>query len=319
MVCSDLPHRLISFVRTIMIKIKYTNKLNLPKPIVEAIINDPYNSGDSDFTVTQLIAPAKASVIAKQSNETIEQDVSESIDSLDGQVIHSLLERAGAPLREQGFLVEERLYMTVFVDGKGYKVSAQLDLYNPQTGMVSDYKRTKTSAFKHGLKEEHKMQVNVQALLLRKNGHDVKRGEIVVLYKDWTPMIEYDGYPPAPANRYEVELLDDSTVISWIGDRIRANLEAENELPQCTDKERWAYKTYAIMKPDAKKAYRVFDKREDAVACLKEQKPDSGYILKERIGESIRCKFYCPVRSICEQRNKEFPAPALGEDGMFKL
>ncbi len=38
---------------------KWTNALNLPAPIVAAITNDPYSSGDADISVTSLIAPAR--------------------------------------------------------------------------------------------------------------------------------------------------------------------------------------------------------------------------------------------------------------------
>jgi hypothetical protein len=75
---------------------KLSNRLNLPEPLVRAIANDSYNSGTSDFTATGLIKPSQMIALEKKHANEITEDASDLIYSLQGQSIHTILERAGA-------------------------------------------------------------------------------------------------------------------------------------------------------------------------------------------------------------------------------
>src|SRR6202142_1696526 len=95
---------------------KYTNKQNLPQPIVKAVTNDSYNSGDCDISVTSLLKPPQMLALERLHKDDLEEDVSDRIWSLLGQVIHGILERA-----EETAVAERRLYIDIFPTGKCLK------------------------------------------------------------------------------------------------------------------------------------------------------------------------------------------------------
>ena len=72
---------------------KYTNKLNLPQPLVSAIVNDKYDSGTSDISVTSLLKPYQLRALERH-HDKLTEDIADRIWSLLGQVIHGILERA---------------------------------------------------------------------------------------------------------------------------------------------------------------------------------------------------------------------------------
>ena len=86
---------------------KITNMHNLPAAIVAAVANDPYVGG-GDISTTKLIDSPQIRVLGGKHKEDLSVDVSERVWALLGQAVHTILERAG--LKEQGMVVEERLY-----------------------------------------------------------------------------------------------------------------------------------------------------------------------------------------------------------------
>jgi hypothetical protein len=75
------------------------------------------------------------------------------------------------------------------------------------------------------------------------------------------------------------------------------------ELPPCTDEERWVRATtYAVKKDGRKTAIRVFDTQDEADALLKEMpEKDKGFI-EIRKGEAVRCTGnFCGVSQWCSQ------------------
>jgi len=282
-------------------KLKLTNKLGLPLPIVKAISNDPYDPGaQSDYTATGLLKPARMAQLLKQDVE-VEEDAADRMHSLFGQVVHGVLERAAEELIGEGYLVEDRFSSNFEVDGKVYVISAQVDLFNPATGVLSDYKCTSVAASQYGLKAEHKYQINLQAELLRRHNYNVAHGEAVLLLKDWSKERTHEGYPTLPTTIQQVPLMPPNEIVAWVEERIRAHVAAETSLPDCTDEERWARPSFALMKDlSAKRATRVFDTKEEAEAFLLTEK-GKGLTLVERAGESVRCLRYCPARTFCKQ------------------
>lgn len=285
-----------------VMKIKVTNRLGLPQAIVHAVSNDPYDPGDGDYTVTGLLKPPRMAVLSRGAE--IVEDAADKIYSLQGQLMHYLLERAGHDLRAEGFVVEKRFTSVFTVDGKEYRVSAQVDLFDPKAGTLSDYKYTSVGAAKHGLKEDHRLQLNVQAELLRKAGHTVNQAEVVLLLRDWSAERTYDGYPESPALKQTVIFMTSAEVDAWIVERIRLHEAAKIVLPECTQEERWSRPKFAVMKSTtAARATRVFESRAEAEEFLKEPK-GQGQSIVERPGEDVRCLRYCPARNVCSQAAK---------------
>ncbi len=76
----------------------------------------------------------------------------------------------------------------------------------------------------------------------------------------------------------------------------------DNELPLCTDSERFnSGDSYAVKKIGGKKATKIHDTKEDAVAHLYNLNklfPDQ-YEIENRLGEDKKCKYYCSVNNFC--------------------
>lgn len=194
---------------------KLSNKLNLPEPIVEAIRNDSYNSGASDISATGLIEPVRIGALKARYGEELTEDVADNIHSLQGQSIHTILERAGGALEKQGYIVERRFYVDMTMpDGSKWTVSAQIDVLNTNNGTLQDYKVTSVYSVKDGPKEEYVKQLNIGRYCLHKgyellnpDGFTYKAGvddlskttkrqstytaeklQIVAILRDWSKM-----------------------------------------------------------------------------------------------------------------------------------
>src|SRR3990167_3243952 len=154
-----------------------TNELGLPGPIVEAIAADDYDPGDSDITVTRLIAPPRAVALARQHAGELVEDASDRIWALMGQAIHTILERAAPAV---GRIVERRFYATV----EGQRLSGQVDLI--EGGTLSDYKMMSVWEIIHGLKSEKVQQLNVLKWLAEQNGIEIRKLQIVGILRDWS-------------------------------------------------------------------------------------------------------------------------------------
>lgn len=297
-------------------KTRVTNRLGLPGPIVKAVTNDPYDAGDSDFTITGLNKPSRMNQLSKTAEVT--EDAADRIYSLQGQVMHSILQRAGEELIAEGYIVEKRFKSTFVVANNIYLVSAQIDLFDPAHAVLSDYKYTSVGSAKRGLKEEHYWQLNVQAELLRRAGFQVDHAEVVLLLRDWSAERDYPGYPKEPTLKQTVSLVSSEEVTKWVCSRIQSHLAAQTSLPECTEEERWSRPTFAVMKDaNASRAIRVFDSLKEAEEHITAKALQA--IIVKRPGQSIRCMRYCPVRSVCEQGKKLQALANVDEDGFTRI
>lgn len=266
-----------------------TNIYDLPPAIVEAVTRDPYVGG-GDITATKLIDAPQVRRLAAQHRDALTVDVSERIWSLLGQAVHTILERAG--LREQGMVIEERL----FADVLGWSVSGQVDRMHMDAGTITDYKVT-TVYKRHG-SDSWTRQLNVLRWLAVQNGHDVHTLEVVAIFRDWrkTDADRDPAYPRAAVARIPVPVWPIEEAAEYIMERVALHQAAWRgvDVP-CTDEERWySGTTWAVQKPGAKRALRVVD--DPATADVL-----PGYVLVERPGVYKRCQHYCEVRAVCPQ------------------
>jgi hypothetical protein len=221
--------------------VKYTNRHGLPEAFVRAIENDPYSRGASDFSATGLAQPARATALIEKFKDTLEIDVSTRVAATIGQGSHVIAERAARPDID---LCEERLFAKFEVDGKEYTVSAQLDLYEMDSGTLHDWKTTKAFAFSKkagsGKKPEWIEQLNVCAELLRRNGHTPKKLNIIAMLKDWAKRDAGSaGMPESEVLAVELPMWTSEEAVKHIETRIRAHVAARSELPLCGSKETW--------------------------------------------------------------------------------
>jgi hypothetical protein len=290
---------------------RITNRLNLPAAIVAAVTNDPYSRGEADISVTELIAPAQQRALMRRHAAELEEDASDRLFALQGQLIHSLLERANVQ-HQLADIAERRL----FADIAGWRVSGQLDnLILGDDNVLQDYKYTSVWSVKNGAKDEWIAQLNILRWLLDANDYvPPERLQIVAMLRDWSKpaaMRERD-YPPTAVAVLDVPVWPLAETLQYIVRRIfehdaARNALAEGEAPEpCTAAERWERPTrWAVMQAGAKRAVKLHD---DASAAHAHAATLPKARVEVRPGAAVRCEGYCAVAHLCPQRRAELAA-----------
>src|SRR5690606_10298211 len=234
----------------------------------------------------------------KRHADEIEEDASDRIWSLLGQIAHGILERA-----ETQAWTERRLYM----QRHGWRISGQFDRFVYEDGLLQDYKLSSTYTVRDGVKPEWEQQQNCYALLLREHGFTVNRLQIVIIFRDWqrAKARHSPDYPQHPAAVLDVPMWTREQTETFIYQRLLAHGKAQHELPECTPEERWEKPgAWALMKDTNTRATSVHSDRESAEQALAEAQarwPKASLRLEERPAEQTRCLYYCPVAPHCEQ------------------
>jgi hypothetical protein len=280
--------------------------------MIRAVENDPYSKAGSDYSVTQLIDPPQLRRLLRDHAGEIETDVSEQIWMLYGQAMHSVLERAARPTD----IVEQRFYMPTDYG----VISGQIDLYETDTGTLSDSKVTSVWKVKRSLKEpiyDWEMQLNFQAQLMRYSGIYPKKLQIVAICRDWSlggARREKDY--PQRAVTIPIEMWDKEKAQIELEKRAELHwqvMENDHDIP-CSDEECWKKEDgFAVMRKGRKRADRVFYSLEATRQYLMDhglaEMEDGKYVLSDDIyietrpGSYARCEDYCQVAKFCPQFN----------------
>jgi len=311
---------------------QFTNRLNIPEALCEAVKNDPYDAGDVDITVTQLIRPPQQVALQKYHRENIIEDVSDRIYALMGQAMHTILQRSSV----SGF-VEKRMYAEV----NGWIVGGTFDalvIANQENNteseyILQDYKQMSIWEAKYGLKPDKTEQLNLLHYLINNGTRklwlsdkitkpNISKLEIIGIFRDWSkPQARRDKtYPQHQVEKFPIEMWSSSQQEKFIKERVEAHQQAQflidkkhiKKLPQCTDDERWASdKQYALKKEGRKSAVKTENTSEKLWEWAKEKglvdegihdrELKKGYSVEVRPGESKRCIDYCNVSAFCNQ------------------
>jgi len=296
--------------KTFRSDMNFTNDLGLPEPLVRAVTNDKYDRGQrTDFSVTQLLGPPRIRILRKRYGDRIVEDVADRIYSLLGQSVHTILERA-----EIGdALAEVRLYMEV----DGLTISGQLDraVFFKDSGILQDYKLC--SVWAQDDKPEWIQQLNILRLLLKRNGYEVTKQQIVPIYRDWSKAKakRERNYPQHQSRLIDIEFWSEERTLAFVRERIAAHTQAEWTLPECTKEDRWHRgEQWAVMKVGNKRAVSLHQFKDDAEkACIAEAMKHSKkakypvLAVEHRPGADVRCADYCPVSEFCDQWQKAKP------------
>lgn len=280
---------------------KVTNKHNVPETLVALATRDYYSKGKADYSVTEIISPPRIQRLRRQYNEQMEQDVSDMLWQLLGSALHVVAERGVA----DGHITEERLITEI----DGVKLSGAIDIQKVESDgiIITDYKFTSAWALRQD-KPEWEAQQNIYAWLVEKvKGQKVKGVQICALIRDWSrreASVKSD-YPQAPIQVLELPLWPLATTEAYIKERIEAHrmskVQADwgDELPPCTDDDRWVRETkYAVKREGRKTAIRVLDTQHEADELAAKE---NGYV-EVRKGEAIRCTGnFCGVAEWCSQ------------------
>lgn len=280
-----------------------TNQYSLPTPFVEAVrianyARQPIDQQINHISCTRLIDSPRRVVLERRHSSELTEDVKYRLFSLLGMAIHYLLASTTA-YDEADVRVEQRL--SVEIDG--WTVSGQYDRW--ERGCLSDYKVTTVYAVSDAPKREWIEQLNVLAYLCQKNDLQVNNLEIVLILRDWSAAQaeRNDQYPQAPVITVPVKLWALEETEAFVQKRLALHKVAmtvtDEKLENCTEKERWCTPTsYAVMKPNRIRAFRVFDNAVDA-ECLASQTPSAHVVIRH--GEPKRCQKYCAVNAFCSQ------------------
>ena len=280
---------------------RYTNKNNLPDPVVKALTSYDNSEVVQGLRVTTLIDSPRISQLRKQHSNQLTEDVSDLVWRVMGTAIHEVFEKAAS----NAYVSEERLQHEV----DGTLISGAIDYQFEDDGEVDlkDYKSTSTYSITMGDKPEWERQLNVYAYLIRHaKGLNVRSASVVAVLRDWRKAeAERRGdYPQAPNAEVPINLWSDEEQDAYVKVRVRlhkvAELEKDFELPECSPEEQWRKKTvWAVHKGKNKRALKLFDSEEEAQEFAG-QSDDRNVV--ERPATLTRCENnYCRVADFCDQ------------------
>jgi len=289
---------------------KITNNWNVPETLMTLATTEYYSKGASQYSVTELMSPPRIRRLREQYDEKVVQDVADNLWQLLGSALHVVMERGVT----DGYIQEERLFINV----DEIAISGQIDLQKetPEGIVIIDYKFTSAWAVMQD-KVEWEQQLNVYKWLVEK----VKKRKVVGLQicafiRDFSRHEKKDGYPKAPIHMVDIPMWDAVKTETYVRDRLEQHRNAKmfqdfgEELPLCSDEERWQRETvYAVKREGRKTAIKLFKSIEEATELAEKEK---GYV-ETRKGEPVRCTGnYCGVAQWCDQYQRE-----LGEsDGV---
>lgn len=284
---------------------KITNHFNVPEPLVALARKEYYSKGKADYSVTEIMSPPRIQRLKRKHWDDMEQDVTDMLWSMLGSALHVVAERSEVV----DHLNEERLFMEV----DGVTLSGSIDLQQHVKGGVAlkDYKFTSVWAVMND-KPEWEQQLNVYAWMVHKiKGVSIKGLQICAILRDWSTRKAQteSGYPQAQIQMVDIPIWSFDKTEKYVHERIELHKESkvqadwDEELPECTDEERWMRTTtYAVKKEGRKSAVRVFDSEEDAVKLIEESEDKKKLSVEVRKGEPVRCTGnYCGVNKWCSQ------------------
>ena len=284
---------------------KITNHFNVPEPLVALARKEYYSKGKADYSVTEIMSPPRIQRLKRKHWDDMEQDVTDMLWSMLGSALHVVAERSEVV----DHLNEERLFMEV----DGVTLSGSIDLQQHVKGGVAlkDYKFTSVWAVMND-KPEWEQQLNVYAWMVHKiKGVSIKGLQICAILRDWSTRKAQteSGYPQAQIQMIDIPVWSFDKTEKYVHERIELHKESkvqadwDEELPECTDEERWMRTTtYAVKKEGRKSAVRVFDSEEDAVKLIAESEDKKKLSIEVRKGEPVRCTGnYCGVNKWCSQ------------------
>jgi hypothetical protein len=284
---------------------KCTNRHNLPPEVYDALVKNRY-SGDeegtvdkTDYSISAIIAPTQQTILRRRYPGCASEDAIDRVWSLFGSIAHALLEEHGS----EGSIVEKRFYLKV----SGLMISGQIDNYKDRK--ITDYKVTSAVKIKMKSFDDWAAQLNAYSYILEENGLPVDSIRIVTIIRDWQEReAERDkAYPQAPILILPFIKWQRDVRKRYVETRVKALIIADKlqdeDLPFCTDNERW-YKfiSWAVVKEGAARATKVFyaESDEDAARSLAKEKGE-GYIVERRMTIPRRCMRYCDVSEKCTQ------------------
>lgn len=273
---------------------KVTNKLNLPAAFVSAVDNSRHNK-EGCISATTLNKGTKEIILTDRHFDELTEDVSERIWALWGTAVHSIFENQ----KDSGFK-EEFFSVPVL----GMTVTGRVDYYDMEKETVVDWKTASVWKVQYADFADWEAQGLTYAWLMKQSGLTVKKCRFIALLKDHSKSkAKIDAsYPQSPVYVYEFSVTDEklngigAKILHKIADVLEAEKKNDDEIPACSESERWASPDkWALMKEGRKTAIKLYDNEEEAEAQMTEK----GLYVEHRAGVSRKCEDYCPCKDFC--------------------
>jgi hypothetical protein len=282
-------------------------------PVVDAFkeYTTFYSNMGADYSVTDLLKPPRLlHLMRRHRHELPEQTVDEISESFAGSAVHNAFEfalRKVAMKRPGGreYIVEQRLWDKFL----GRKISGKFDVWCNRE--LFDFKYTKTWKYVFGDYEDWEKQLNIYSYLAFLIGIETHTVANIMYFKNWDEhKLKTKNYPQEKIvvvkHQHWSREVQEKFLLGRVQSMIDAEDLADEDLPFCTDKERWIKaQKWAVMVPGKSSAVRLLDS-EDRVDSYIEWREKNGKGLKDwyveyRPGTYMRCAKYCPVRTWCNQ------------------
>ena len=295
---------------------KITNKLGLPKQLVELVSND-YKPTEHQYSCTTILKPTRQVILERRYNDQIESDVSDMCWLIFGIAVHSIIENSE---EDSGQFKEEKLKVDLgkyFKELDGYYLSGRSDMIDLINKSITDWKTC--SAWKIIYKdfEDWRKEMLIYAWAVKDMGFDMDKAEAIAFIKDHnkTKSKTEVNYPKLPiwVEKFAFTEKDFSEIEEYIYNKFLSLKSNENkpdeELPMCSEEERWREPTkYAVKKKANKTASKLHDTLEDAEAHLKnlEEKYPDVYEIEVREGTDKKCLEYCSCNRFCPYYKEKY-------------
>lgn len=279
---------------------KLLNSMNLPQAFCNAVNLERHNEKGC-FSATTLLKGTTSTILTDRHFDEIEVDVADCVWQIWGTAVHKIFEDSGID-----GLKEERFEVPV----SHSKVTGRVDLFDERNGILYDWKTASTFKITFNDFSDWKKQGLIYAWLMKQNGIEVKKCRFIALLKDHSKSKAKtdSSYPQLPVYNYEFEVTEEelAEIENFIKTRIaeleKAELIPDEELPPCSEEERWHQKgKVAVMKEGRKTAIKLFDTKEEAEQNMKTL---GGTYLEERKGCDRRCSEYCNCNTFCPYYKK---------------
>ena len=238
---------------------KITNNLGLPQPFVSAVERE-YTYKDKRYSTTAILKGVREAILQRRHDDEIESDVADMVWAIFGTAVHGILENAEETATQ---LKENKLEVEL---PNGYTLSGIFDLYDDETGTVTDYKTASVWKVNFGEFDDWRKQALIYCWMLRQIGFDARRGQIVAMLKDHSKTKAKLGeHPEHPVYQiaWDFDEKDFDEIEQYILGKFAQIEEAEklpdDELPICTQEERWTRgEEFAVKKAGNKRANKLF-------------------------------------------------------------
>jgi hypothetical protein len=279
------------------------NKHGAPESFMRFCADDDYDSGDCDFSATELLEDPKIATLKSRHPDFSINDPYENPWVHIGQMFHKFME-LNAPEEE---VSEQRLFSEI--DGKTISGAMDVQIIHKGRMVIGDYKVTSVFSMRDTAKWEQ--QLNIYAWLVEKETDSVvEKLEIYAFLRDWRISSQErmpDSYPARPGVTVDIPLWSFAKREEFIRERVRLHSTAralpDEDLPDCRRDAVWPSGTaWQVFREDLgiKKFYQT---KRAATAAYDDMVPSiqlETYISKTH--ETLRrCKSYCEFSDTCDQ------------------